>query len=311
MARKTAKDKDDGGKRSELVGSLTVNLLVALISIALTYGLTQYGGRVRVLEYYAPVQSGVFNRPDLKDLKILVKNLPVQNLSTVGLSLYNRTDQDYENVELLVDFVSSDGYQFSLLQLTEEDSVPNVEVKSPAVGEARGPSSRDSVPANVTDLHFHYNLKVANRSTNEPIFKVDYIFASVKAPTMRVRALKKGLAVAEITPASEGQARQTLYYTLLCAVAILLTVWLLVSLLMLSEQRTLRKHTDKLVADLEGAKLRVTEAEKRQAENTALRMEVERKLEEVMKREAEKPKTPEEQVRESAQKIADSLDLKN
>jgi hypothetical protein len=167
-----------------VIEKLGFPVLVAILASVITFLWMQYNGRVRSLSYTVTTASGLFQRPQLpgKEIKLLVDGRPVENISTISLALFNLTDQDYDNVPLVVTFVNEDGTQPRPI-FASAISWPDGLVQSPQ-------TQPTSAPA--TSLRYQYTLDVVNRG-DKSVWMGTYTFEGNKAPTLRLGILKKGL----------------------------------------------------------------------------------------------------------------------
>jgi len=159
-----------------------------------TYLLTQYSQRIQVLTYYCRAQSGIIAKPDIgaRNLKIIIDDKPVENISTVSISFLNGSDIDFEDVPCIVSFKSANGKQPLLIA-----SVP----RTPQINftEFKPPPGRDA------SLDFGYNIQVVNRS-EEPFFQVDYTFEGAVAPAAEVSVNKKGVQISSADQSNTSKA---------------------------------------------------------------------------------------------------------
>jgi hypothetical protein len=171
-------------------------VVVASAATALfTLWITEWSGRLRVLQYYASSASGLISKPELsgKQIQVLMDGKAIDNISQVAVSLFNTTDQDYEDVPVEVVFSSPNGGQISLIQV-------NISTEREFYEEVPLPASRDGT------LRFQYKFPVVNRSaTNRAFFVANYFFVGDTAPTMNLNVIKKGLTVQQaVIPKSES-----------------------------------------------------------------------------------------------------------
>ena len=167
--------------------TLLVPVVCSLITAFITYNVQQYSGRLRTLKYVKQVSAGIIKRPELngRNLKLMLDDRPIDNVSTATISVFNTTDQDFEDVLLEVVF-SGDGKSKPVL------IQPKIQQPPEAYEEVKLADRGDNA------LRLAYKVKIANRS-NQAIFSGDYIFEGEKAPTVEVGVQKRGLGLEEVS----------------------------------------------------------------------------------------------------------------
>lgn len=143
---------------------------------------------MRELTYSVASSPSLFRKPDLqgKSLHIAIDGKPVDNVSTVSVYLFNKSDLDYEDVAVEVAFTGKDGQRPKLLQdkaTTPPSPTPILPI-TPQTQPATGPAS---------SVRIEYNLKVVNRTN--PVFLGEYIFEGAESPHAVVAVKKKGLTL--------------------------------------------------------------------------------------------------------------------
>jgi len=156
----------------------------------------------------------VINKLELPndDIKVLVDNHPVDNISEVSISLFNATDQDFDDV--LVDLIFSPigGKLPALIQ-------PNVTTSKEFFSEVPWRSDSDG-------LHVGYNFKILNRNT-QPALLGNYFFLGATAPELKVFVIKKGLSAErlEIGKSVSGSLFTYVWVSLLSFIGVSILFW--------------------------------------------------------------------------------------
>jgi len=114
-------------------------------------------------------------------LTIAIDGNPVENISTLRLTLRNESDQDFEDLPIVVTFAATNNRKPVLIH-------ENIETAHELYDNEAPTTDADS------NLHLKYKLKVANRS-NEPIFVDNYTFTGEQAPLMTIQLIKKGVVL--------------------------------------------------------------------------------------------------------------------
>jgi hypothetical protein len=162
-----------------------------VLGCLLTYVLTNWKARsdndTRYLDVELRSNDSIVSAPSIPNHKVSLQldDKPIGSISQVNVAIYNLSDKDYESIPIYIDLTSSDGESLNVLT-------------SSAVGSHGLPETvtEVDVPSGSEPLkqRFLYLLRTANRTTgNEPVFKVNFLVTSRKAPTPVVRIDKAGL----------------------------------------------------------------------------------------------------------------------
>jgi hypothetical protein len=166
------------------VEKLAFPIIVAVVASLLTFFWFAYNGRERELKYTLVSNSGLFQRPEMpgKDVKLVVDNRAIENISTINISLSNPTDQDYENLPIEISFTSNDGNPARLI-FASSTSWP---------GGLSLPPQTQATTTPTTLVQYTYNLSIVNRR-DPVVWSGIYTFEGAKAPSVKVDLMKKGL----------------------------------------------------------------------------------------------------------------------
>jgi hypothetical protein len=178
-----------GKPHFDWIAYIVVPLLVAGISVLSTMWVTKYANRLRALEYRITRSSGLLRRPDIpgKEIKILIDDKQIDNVSTVSLAIYNTSDVDWEDLPVAVTFLPHEGKPPKLIQSRAQLHPERSTLL---------PTTQPSANAEKT-LACDYMIKVANRS-EEPVMTADYTFEGADAPEVGISLRKKGLEIREM-----------------------------------------------------------------------------------------------------------------
>ena len=129
----------------------------------------------------------LISRPSIsgQKLEILLNNKPIGNLNQVLVTVYNRTDQNYEKVPIYVELVPQDGN--SLQVIGEETAAANKVAQSIS-------RIANVLPSKINGaVRIGYVIETANRSDEEPVFLAKYLVAGKISPKTEIMVEKKGL----------------------------------------------------------------------------------------------------------------------
>lgn len=165
----------------------------ALLGGVLTFALYAYQNRLAVIEFIVAKTPAVIQRPELggKDFKVTIGGQQVENISTVTVYVFNRSNQDFEDVPIVI--TASGNPRPNLIS-------SHVGLPSEAYTEIQQPGKLGSDEQKVG-----YQLKVANRST-QSVFRADLVFDGAVPPTISVDVLKKGIETRELDPSVLNKA---------------------------------------------------------------------------------------------------------
>ncbi len=153
----------------------------------------RYSGRLRYLEYGVTSSPELFKRPELsgRQVEVRIDGKPVENISTVHVALYNRTDQDFENVPVELTFPAAT----KIIQARSE-TAPNAPPEIPQTQPTAGTDGK---------IRYDYTIAHANR-INDPVFIGDYTIEGPTAPALAVSVHGKGV---EATPSTNNTEMYT------------------------------------------------------------------------------------------------------
>ena len=121
-----------------------------------------------------------------RKLEILLDNKPIENLSQVSISLFNATDQPYDDIRAYVDIKPVEGD--SLEVISQDVAGAN------GLREAVTRESNVITPGRAGSIHLGYTIKTANPLGSEPIFIAKYIVLGRERPALASLTIdKKGL----------------------------------------------------------------------------------------------------------------------
>jgi hypothetical protein len=186
----------------EFINSLKPTLILPTIvalfaAYAAFYLSTSVDRRQRTLMYELRPMSGIFTKPDLgrNKVEIQVGGKTVENISSVRITLYNDTDEDFEQLPIVALFKSPSGQPLKPMQA--RIIIP----PNPAEYKVLSPATQPNGTADDVQ-RYEYNVKVANRSSS-PIFDAEFLFEGSIAPQTTVSIEKKGVRAEERLPKLE------------------------------------------------------------------------------------------------------------
>lgn len=193
-------------RRFEWFTKVGMPIGIAIASCLCTLAYSSFNNRLRTLDYGVVNNPALLKKPETGAAKVTlqVDGKPVENVSTVSVFVFNRTDTDYENIPLHISLASPDGS-------------PPPEILSMNV--TAGTASTE-ITSNQD-----FKLGIANRS-DKPIVQVDYLFAVANPPEVTAHVEKKGLELQRrnLVNKSEGSSGEVTNWTLLCAFSFLLGI---------------------------------------------------------------------------------------
>ena len=179
---------------TKLLRAILVAVIPGVILVGITLAVDRKvmsdENRIRELEYKLTPVNGIINKPDLgsRELDILLDGNPIENISTLQVSLYNRTNRDYEDVLVYVELHYPTHDQVEVI--TDSYRSP---IGLPRESVQRLPETSD--PSTPGARRFGYAFTTINRSPDQytPVFELSFLVLGTNAPEASVEVQKAGL----------------------------------------------------------------------------------------------------------------------
>lgn len=159
------------------LSGVVIPVLTFALGIAVSIGWTLWSGRLRIVDYQVSAIAGALKAPDVAaKLEIFIDGQRVENISTIAVYLFNRTDADFDEIPVELTFDSPTGELPRMLHAkatappSSAELVPTIAHTQPARAPAR----------------IEYVLPVLNRGDGQFGFVGRYVFEGSTAPEVRV-----------------------------------------------------------------------------------------------------------------------------
>lgn len=166
---------------------LFLALAPVLVGTFLTIYYIKDKPKLNYLEYLKNVNNSIIDLPLglSKDIVILHRNEPIKNLSTVCYRIFNRTDHNYSNVEIYVNFDPDQKGTISYNLVKSNIKGPE---NYPKYGFKKLPTTESNIVGWVVD-----SINMSAKASD--FFQIDLIFLDAKAPQSKLCVEKTGLDI--------------------------------------------------------------------------------------------------------------------
>src|SRR2546430_2127092 len=99
---------------------LVTATLTAIVTLGTGYYWYIHNSQLRELTYRVTSTSNIFPKDSVpgKQVEILIDKKPIGAVSVVNIALFNTSDQDYDDLPIVLDITSTDGKKPKVLQAT-------------------------------------------------------------------------------------------------------------------------------------------------------------------------------------------------
>lgn len=168
-------------RRMKIVVGVLVPILSVILGAVGSYIFNQYVNRVRVLDVSVRPSDRLFSRAELPEQGAKVSASGNDVFSCLDITIFNDTDQDFEDVPAKLYFLNAKGEHVRpvLIELRTAPALFSQNITPSTV-----PAKFDGIPL---------TLKVVNR--RKSVFSGDYYFEGPQPPTAYAEVFKKGLDI--------------------------------------------------------------------------------------------------------------------
>jgi len=208
-----------------------------------------YANQIRHLDVVTSSYSLV-SRPDIvgENLEILFNTKPIDELRRVFIDIYNRTDQDFENVPVYIELAPHEDNDFKIVR-TEVAGAHNIP-------ETITPIPNVSAPNNRRASRLGYTIATANRSPNVPILTASLLIIGKVTPDVHIETQKKGIQLGTplLSLPVEKKWWQTEFFMVLIFIVALMLYFLVIPIVVRLTNKifaeTIKKNKKKKRADI-------------------------------------------------------------
>lgn len=225
---------------------------------------------IRYVDLETNINTNIIGRPAEieQKLEIMLDGKPINNLTQVEVKVFNLNDQDFKNIPIYIELTPEEGDSLNIISTDVSGSNSTRELIEE--------NHQVAAPKGLGGFRYGYNIKIANRSDESPIYYGSFLIQGTKNIEIEVEVAKAGIELRDYewenyykSPYYKSQIKwyETDFFFIMIGIVVLAAYIAIVLLILRVVNRLNRKKVDKerkkikelLLKDITNQKLLVPE----------------------------------------------------